>query len=94
MVAPRLVELAFQTAGLVEIAEAERMGLPAHIDRLEIHRPPTEQGGTVAVASADGDGFDIDITGDDGAVTLSVRGYRTSPLPTPVAAGAFSSLKP
>ena len=37
--APRLIELCFQTAGLWEIAQG-RMGLPQHIDRVSLFRAP------------------------------------------------------
>jgi hypothetical protein len=94
LVAPRLVELAFQTAGLLEIAAADRMGLPAHIDRLELHGAPAEGDGVAALAEAAGEGYDVDVTDASGGVTLRIRGYATSPLPTPVAAGAFEVLKP
>jgi malonyl CoA-acyl carrier protein transacylase len=91
---PRLLELAFQTAGVMEIAGAHRMGLPAHIDRLRLHGPARESPGATALAEAAADGFDVDVTDGQGALLISVRGYRTSPLPTPVVAGPFAALRP
>ncbi|HSP37508.1 MAG TPA: SDR family NAD(P)-dependent oxidoreductase, partial [Frankiaceae bacterium] len=37
LVAPRLIELCFQTAGVQELGAAGRMALPAHIDRIVLH---------------------------------------------------------
>jgi len=82
IVAPRLVELAFQTAGLAEIAQSERMGLPSRIERLEFRRAANgEPDGSTALVEETGDGtFDVDVTDKTGRVLLSLRGYRTNPL--------------
>ncbi len=82
IVAPRLVELAFQTAGLAEIAQSERMGLPSRIERLEFRRAANgEPDGSTALVEEAGDGaFDVDVTDKTGRVLLSLRGYRTNPL--------------
>ena len=94
--APRLVELAFQTAGLAEMAETARMGLPYHIDRLTFHRSRLgEDGGfTALVEEAEEGGFDVDVTDDASQVTLSLRGYRTSALPEALDSDVFAPLKP
>jgi NAD(P)-dependent dehydrogenase (short-subunit alcohol dehydrogenase family)/acyl carrier protein len=95
LTAPRLVELAFQTAGLAEIAESERMGLPHAFDRMEILRPMNGvEAQTTALVSTTGEGvFDIQVADADGEVVLLLQGYRTSALPTTVDAGAFHALK-
>ncbi|TFG53086.1 MAG: SDR family NAD(P)-dependent oxidoreductase [Gemmatimonadales bacterium] len=82
IVAPRLVELAFQTAGLAEIAQSERMGLPSRIERLEVRRAANgEPDGSTALVEDAGDGaFNVDVTDKTGRVLLSLRGYRTNPL--------------
>jgi len=94
IVAPRLVELAFQTAGLAEIAQFERMGLPSRIDRLELKRSQNgEPEGSTALVAETGDGaFDVDVTDEEGTVMLSLQGYRTNPL-GPAAAAPFAALK-
>ena len=90
---PRLVELAFQTAGLAEIAEVSRMGLPFGFDRLELPEPGGEVE-SVARAKRSGDGlFDVDVTDGEGRVLVSLVGYRTAPLPGTVAGDAFRVLK-
>jgi acyl transferase domain-containing protein/acyl carrier protein/NAD(P)-dependent dehydrogenase (short-subunit alcohol dehydrogenase family) len=94
LVAPRLVELAFQTAGLAEIAGSERMGLPHAFDRLEILRPPNGEDGATALVRPVGQGvFDAEVTDAHGAVLMVLEGYRTSALPTPVDASAFAALR-
>jgi len=94
LVAPRLVELAFQTAGLAEIAGAERMGLPHAFRRLEIVRPPNGEAGATALVEATGEGvYDVRVTDARGGVILALEGYRTSALPAPVDAAPFSALK-
>jgi hypothetical protein len=94
VVAPRLIELAFQTAGLAEIAQSERMGLPSRIERLEFRREANgEPEGSTALVEEAGDGaFDVDVTDHTGRVLLSLRGYRTNPL-GPVAGGPFKALR-
>jgi acyl transferase domain-containing protein/acyl carrier protein/NAD(P)-dependent dehydrogenase (short-subunit alcohol dehydrogenase family) len=93
-VAPRLIELAFQTAGLAEIAQADRMGLPSRIERLEFRREANgEPEGSTALVEEAGDGaFDVDVTDAAGLVLLSLRGYRTNPL-GPVAGDPFKALR-
>src|SRR5208283_839771 len=39
-IAPRLIELCFQTAGLFEMAVQHRMGLPRRVDRVLLYRSP------------------------------------------------------
>jgi acyl transferase domain-containing protein len=93
-VAPRLVELAFQTAGLAEIAASARMGLPFGFDRLEV---PGAGGGeveSIALARAAGEGvFDVQVADDQGRLVLSLAGYRTAALPGAVGGDAFAALK-
>ena len=42
LMAPRLIELCFQTAGLWEMGAQGRMGLPLHIDRVIVVAPHPE----------------------------------------------------
>ncbi|MCG6957561.1 MAG: SDR family NAD(P)-dependent oxidoreductase [Gemmatimonadetes bacterium] len=89
--APRLVELAFQTAGLAEIAAAERMGLPFGFQSLEILQPAGEMASSAVASTAADEGFDIDVADAEGRVLLSVRGYRTSALPGRVSLEVFQA---
>jgi hypothetical protein len=92
--APRLVELAFQTAGLAEIAGSERMGLPHAFRRLDLMGPGGDEAGAAALATPLADGtFDVDVTDARGHLVMSLKGYRTAALPQPVEAEAFGVLK-
>ncbi|MEJ2202874.1 MAG: polyketide synthase dehydratase domain-containing protein [Gemmatimonadota bacterium] len=94
LAAPRLVELAFQTAGLVEIASAERMGLPQAFERLELLKAGEGEVESAALARPAGEGvFDVDVTDATGHVVLSLKGYRTSALPGTVRGGVFRVLR-
>ncbi len=94
LVAPRMVELAFQTAGLAEIVDSERMGLPFGFRRLELAGEGNGEVESTAVVEATDDGtFDVDVANADGQVILSLRGYRTSALPGAVSREAFGALR-
>jgi hypothetical protein len=88
VLAPRLVELCFQVAGLWEAGREGRLALPAHVDRLRVVGDvPTGllPEGVVAVAepsAADGSGrFDCVVVDAQGRVLLRLEGYRTVPMP-------------
>ena len=85
VVAPRLVELAFQTAGVFELGTAGRMGLPLRVERVRPVRPLEAGSGrlhAVVTPSASGDGsFDARVVDANGNVHLVVEGYRTVELP-------------
>ncbi|HQN07473.1 MAG TPA: SDR family NAD(P)-dependent oxidoreductase [Thermoanaerobaculia bacterium] len=85
VVAPRLVELAFQTAGVYELGTAGRMGLPLRVERVRPLRPLETGAGrlhAVVTPSISGDGsFDARVVDADGNVHLVVEGYRTVELP-------------
>jgi Polyketide synthase dehydratase N-terminal domain len=95
LVTPRLVELAFQTAGLAEIATTERMGLPFGFDRLELLRAGDGEVECAAVVHPrDGGAFDVEVADVDGKVLLALEGYRTAALPGPVRGADFAVLRP
>jgi hypothetical protein len=77
----RLVELCFQTAGIWEIGATGKLGLPEHIDRLEILGAPPAGTALSAVVVPRPDGaFDARVVDERGNVFVTVEGYRTSPL--------------
>jgi hypothetical protein len=81
--APRLIELCFQTAGLWEIAAQHRMGLPRHVDRVSLYRTPDAAAGPLfAVVTADpaAGSFDADVVDGAGTRYLQMSGYRTAPF--------------
>jgi hypothetical protein len=78
--APRLIELCFQTAGLYEIAVQQRMGLPLHLDRVCLYRTPESAGGplfAVVTPAAGGATFDVAVVDAAGNRYLGLSGYRT-----------------
>jgi polyketide synthase-like dehydratase family protein/polyketide synthase family protein len=79
-IAPRLIELCFQTAGLFEMAVQHRMGLPRHVDRVMLYRSPDGANGPLfAIVTPDpaAESFHADVVDRTGARYLHVSGYRT-----------------
>jgi hypothetical protein len=80
--APRLLELCFQTAGVVELGASGRLALPARVRQVDIHQPASDTAPCVAViARSDAGGFDAEVVGDDGIRVMEVRGYETVEVP-------------
>ena len=78
--APRLIELCFQTAGLWEMGSEGRMGLPQHIDRVSLLLPvhETEDTRLYAIVKSDGrGGFDAEVVDMKGNRYVEISGYRT-----------------
>ncbi len=93
-IAPRLIELCFQTAGLFEMAVQHRMGLPRHVDRVSLYRSPdAAKGPLFAVVTADlaRESFDADVVDRAGTRYLHVGGYRTVVFREDVDARMFPS---
>jgi hypothetical protein len=79
-IAPRLIELCFQTAGLWEMAIQHRMGLPRHFNRVSLYRAPDATAGPLfAVVTADpaAGSFDARVVDRAGTLYLHLSGYRT-----------------
>jgi NAD(P)-dependent dehydrogenase (short-subunit alcohol dehydrogenase family) len=86
LAAPRLVELCFQTAGVLEIARREVFGLPAALESVRIWRAvEIGRGGLFAEVRQreDDDGFDARVVDADGNVHVELSGYRTVAIPEP-----------
>src|SRR5262249_13013665 len=82
IIAPRLVELCFQTAGMKEMIESSRMALPLHIDSVTLFGADAGEARCGALVSAsDGGGFDADVVDESGKLRMRVKGYRTVALP-------------
>jgi hypothetical protein len=91
---PRLAELCFQTAGIWEIGTSGIMGLPTRVGRLELPSESLDSNGTYrAVARPDGDGFQVNVIDDNGAVLMAMAGYRTARMPTPAAEGTVAPIR-
>ena len=84
VIGPRLVELCFQTVGLLEAGTEGVLALPLHVDAVRLNGAPAERAGLVATARPDGHGgFDCTVRDDEGTLVLRLDGYRTVPLPNP-----------
>jgi hypothetical protein len=84
IVGPRLIELCFQTAGLLEMGTRGTMGLPLHVERVRLLRPPTEEGPLFARVQPANGGFEAQVMDEEGHVYLTLEGYRTVELPAAV----------
>jgi acyl transferase domain-containing protein len=86
--APRLIELCFQTAGIRDL-QAGRLALPHHVDRvrvasdLDAAAPPLR---ALVVRRADGTAADAAVIDARGRVIVKLEGYRT--VESPSGAGA------
>jgi hypothetical protein len=79
-VAPRLIELCFQTAGLWEMGMQSRMGLPLHVDRVTAWQASDSIDGPVHAVvepSPDGTNFTARVVDAAGTSCLELSGYRT-----------------
>jgi NAD(P)-dependent dehydrogenase (short-subunit alcohol dehydrogenase family) len=90
LVAPRLVELCFQTAGMFDIVQRHVFGLPAGLELLHVYRP-TAPAGTRLFAEVspreEDDGFDARVVDAEGHVYVVLSGYRTIAIPAPATMG-------
>ncbi|UCF66422.1 MAG: SDR family NAD(P)-dependent oxidoreductase, partial [Acidobacteriota bacterium] len=79
LMAPRLIELCFQTAGVWELGSSGRMGLPQHVDRVVTLRSAESASGRLyAVVEPNALGtVDAHVVDDEGRVYLMLQGYRT-----------------
>ncbi|MBO9321929.1 MAG: SDR family NAD(P)-dependent oxidoreductase, partial [Roseiflexus sp.] len=85
LVAPRLIELCFQTAGMWEMVTHRAMALPAAIGSVTIYRQPESAEGrrlyALVTAINNGSSYDAHVVDTDGNVYVELRGYRTVRLP-------------
>jgi 3-oxoacyl-(acyl-carrier-protein) synthase/NAD(P)-dependent dehydrogenase (short-subunit alcohol dehydrogenase family)/acyl carrier protein len=94
--APRLIELCFQTAGLWEMGVQGRMGLPQHIDRVSLLRAPELAECrlyAIVTPHPDRGSFDAEVVDATGNRYVTMVGYRTVALPNGVAAGPLKALQ-
>ena len=85
LVAPRLLELCFQAAGLWLLAKKQTMGLPTALERAAVYRPEEAAGEkrlyVTVEARGGGEAFDARVVDEKGLVHAEVTGYRTVALP-------------
>ena len=97
LMAPRLIELCFQTAGLLEMGVHQRMGLPLRVEQVCWSRSPQlAEGPLYAVVTAVGEGesFDAEVVDTAGNRYLQVSGYRTVALPNSVDVEPLRAMRP
>jgi NAD(P)-dependent dehydrogenase (short-subunit alcohol dehydrogenase family) len=96
LMAPRLIELCFQTAGIWEMGTQDRMGLPLHIDRVSLLRAP-DQADTRLYAVVTPDPvhgtFDAHVVDTKGHRYVQLTGYRTVASPNVVNAEQLKALR-
>jgi acyl transferase domain-containing protein/NAD(P)-dependent dehydrogenase (short-subunit alcohol dehydrogenase family)/acyl carrier protein len=94
LMAPRLIELCFQTAGLWQLAVHGQMGLPQHIDQVRMWRSPdlakTPLYALVTPSSQQGS-FDAEVVDTAGHCYVHLSAYRT--VAVPVDAEAVKALQ-
>jgi acyl transferase domain-containing protein/NAD(P)-dependent dehydrogenase (short-subunit alcohol dehydrogenase family) len=85
LIAPRLVELCFQTAGVWDIRTNGTMALPLAVGRVTAHRQPEQADGQRLYALVDvidnGDAYNARVVDESGQVYVELEGYRTVALP-------------
>ncbi|MCP4423408.1 MAG: SDR family NAD(P)-dependent oxidoreductase, partial [Chloroflexi bacterium] len=85
IMAPRLIELCFQTAGIWEIQTKGALALPLAIGSVTTYRQAADANGrrlyALVEAINDGETFDAQVVDEGGRVYVSVTGYRTVRLP-------------
>ncbi|HEX2785119.1 MAG TPA: SDR family oxidoreductase, partial [Ilumatobacteraceae bacterium] len=95
LVEPRLIELCFQTAGILELGTTGRLALPLRVGRVLV-LPVTEPVGTwraVVTQRADGRGVDAIVIDDAGHVRIAVEAYETIALPSSIDEAALEPLR-
>ena len=96
LMAPRLIELCFQTAGVWEMGVESRMGLPQHIDRVSLLRSPDlAEGRLYAVVTPNQAqrSFDVEVMDLAGNRYVQLRGYRTVAVPNNIAGESLKALQ-
>jgi hypothetical protein len=95
IVAPRLIELCFQTAGLWQAGREGRLALPMRIGGVHLLAEPADAVAPLsAVAHQVGpDCFDCFVVDAAGNVLVRLDSYRTVPLPMPIPDSVAADLR-
>jgi hypothetical protein len=95
LVEPRLIELCFQTAGILELGTTGRLALPLRVGRVCWFAVPEPVGCWRAVVTprADGRGVDAVVVDDLGQVCIELNAYETIALPGGVGDDALEPLR-
>jgi NAD(P)-dependent dehydrogenase (short-subunit alcohol dehydrogenase family)/acyl carrier protein len=95
LMAPRLIELCFQTAGLWEMSVQNRFGLPQDVHQVSLLRAPNlaeSQLYAVVTPHPDQESFDAEVVDTKGNCYVHLNGYRTAAMPNSVDAEPFKAL--
>ena len=96
LMAPRLIELCFQTAGLWEMGVQGRLGLPREIRRVSLLRNPDPAESrlyAIVTPHPDRGYFDAQVVDTKGNCYLHLSGYRTVAIPDAVDAERLKTLQ-
>jgi len=96
VMAPRLIELCFQAAGLWEMGARGRMGLPQRIGRVSVAPAPLPtEGALYAAVTPDPkrESFDAEVVDAAGNRYVRLSGYRTVALPAVIDAERLEVLQ-
>jgi hypothetical protein len=92
----RLIELCFQTAGVLELGTSGRLALPARVGRLDLLREPGSSHGPFfawVTPRPAAQGFDADVVDSEGNVLIQLRGYQTVALPIDIEQGLLAPFR-
>jgi hypothetical protein len=97
LMAPRLIELCFQTAGIWEMGVQGRMGLPQRVDGVSVFEREPERSedrlyAVITPNQRDGS-FDAEVLDAKGNRYLQLSGYRTVAVPGGIDAGSLKTLQ-
>jgi hypothetical protein len=85
VLAPRLIELCFQTAGVWDIKTTDTMALPLGLSSVTAYKQPSEANGSrlyaLVTALDGGAAYHAQVVDESGAVFIDLKGYRTVDLP-------------
>ncbi len=96
LMAPRLIELCFQTAGIWEMGTSSRMGLPQHLQRVSWMRAPQSAEGrlyAVVTPHPEQGNFDAEVVDATGNCYVRLGGYSTVALPNGPDAESLQALR-
>jgi NAD(P)-dependent dehydrogenase (short-subunit alcohol dehydrogenase family)/acyl carrier protein len=96
VMAPRLIELCFQTAGVWELGLQGRLALPQHVGRIMLFCPPDLTEGrlfAVVTPNVAEQTFEAEVLDDKGNCYLTLSGYQTVALPNFVDAERLTNLQ-
>ena len=94
-IVPRLIELCFQTAGVLELGHDGVMGLPTHVDRVTRFAGADAPGRLTAIVAPrpDDNAVDAEVVDEQGTVRIRLEGYRTTALPADFTDEALAPLR-